>query len=498
MSSLQKLSQILSDVQDTALQLHERSEQDGVVPILDFERSILPYNRRFSDEVRATMLWNFLLFTEPRITTQKKFQTSLSARLTRPEAALVVRQLMCRPPRAWSYRCSYQKAFVHALTGPNHQIEISVDGCLDASGSTETVDHVYALGWIITYEDKTFFIYAATLTLDQIRIMEMISPFPKQLNADDFWEENLCEILRSIFEATPLVTLGNQKALESTDYNPEQRHHVLQRILTTTLAAANYRNATPFHVVVATQTPDEIVEHAAQIVATNIGTTRRTTYTTLVRNRFLEACGCDPDGNMPRAHISLLTSDPIALLLLPDDHPVFNKLSARDSIKQALAYDEQNNSHDIKDAFEIYQRERRWLASFPCFDFSNETHAVKFGIPIQTLQTIFEPRLFTAQLPITPQDDVLRQLQTKFGFYQPDTPLPTFDAVLRALTHRSFQTNGNMSDIVTWLINCCSRWRYCMTEIEPDATNTQRTVNQTNQKLLKKGLQGLANMFKKT
>lgn len=498
MTSLQKLSKILSDVQDTALQLHERSELDGAVPILDYERSILPYNRRFSDEIRASMLWHFLLFTEPRITSQKKFQTSLSTRLTKPESALVVRQLMCRPPRAWSYRCTYQKAFVHAITGPNHQLEISVDGCLSACGAINDIDHIYAFGWIITYEDKTFFIHAAPINLDQIRITEMISPFPKQINADDFWEENLFEILRAIFEATPLISLINPKALEATDYNPEQRHHVLQRILTTTMATVNYRNATPFHVTVATGTPDVILEQASQIIAANIGTTRRTVQTSILLNRFLEACGCEPDGNMPRAHFSLLTSDPIALLLLNPEHPVFASCSLRDSIKQALAYDEQNGTHDVMDAFQIYQRERRWLAAFPCFDFSNEMHAQKFGIPTQMLQTIFDPRLFTAKLPITPQDDVLRQLQTKFGFYQPDTPPPTFEAVLRAFTHRSFQTHGNMSNIVNWIFSCCSRWRYCMTEIEPDATGTQRTVNQTNQKLLKKGLKGLADMFKKS
>ena len=497
MTSLQKLSKILSDVQDTALQLHERSEQTGVVPILDFERSILPYSRRFSDEVRASMLWHFLLFTEPRIVSQKQFQTALSTRLTRPEAELVVRQLMCRPPRAWSYRCSYQKAFVHALAGPNRQQEISVDGCLCACGGIETVEHIYALGWLITYEDKTFFIHAAPLTLEQIRIIEMISPFPKQLDADDFWEETLFEILRAIFEASPLTALISQKALESTDYNPEQRHNVLQRILTTTLTAASYRNALPFHICVATRSPEEIVDQATQIVSANIGTTRRTAHTTLLRNRFLEACGCDNEGNMPCAHISLLTADPLALLLLPTEHPVFTKLSPRDSIKQGLLYDEQNGTHEIKDAFETYQNERRWLTAFPCFDFNCELHASKFGIPIQSIELIFDPRIFTARLPITPQDDVLRQLQTKFGFYQPDTPPPTFDAILKALTHRSFQTYGNMSNIVNWIMSCCSRWRYCMTEIEPDATGTQRTVNQTNQKLLKKGLKGLADMFKK-
>lgn len=497
MDSLQKLSKILADVQDIALQLHENSESDGVAPLLDFERSILPYSRRFADDVRAFMLWNLLLFTEPRITSQKQFQTALSTRLTRPEAALVVRQLMCRPPRAWSYRCSYQKAFVHSLAGPNNHTEISVDGCLSATGTVETADHIYALGWIVTYEDKTFLIHATPVTLEQIRIIEMMSPFPKQLNEDDFWEETLFEILQDIFEATPLFSLISQRKLEATDYNPEARHNVLQRILTSNMSTGVF-HAMPFQSIVATATADQIVQAAQKIVASHVGTTKRTAHIVTLQNRLLEACGCDADGNMPHAHISLLMADPIALLLLPQDSPIFTRFSPRDSIKQALAFDEQNNTHEATDAFAIYQRERRWLSAFPCFDFNNESHAQKFGIPTQILQNIFDPALFKACLPIPPQDDVLRQLQTKFGFYLPDNEPPTFEAVLRALTSRNFQTHGNMASIVTWIINCCSRWRYCMSEIEPTVTGAQRTVNQANQKLLKKGLKGLADMFKKS
>ena len=102
-----KLSQILADIFDTALIVHEQLEKTGINALIEFERCLLPGNRRLSDEDRARILWNLLVFTQPRITSQKQFQNLLNAKLPNTESAIIVRQIICSPPRAWSCRSSF-------------------------------------------------------------------------------------------------------------------------------------------------------------------------------------------------------------------------------------------------------------------------------------------------------------------------------------------------------------------------------------------------------
>lgn len=492
---LKRLSEIFNIIRDTALEVHEKLEHEGCSPIIDFEQAILGNNRRFDDSVRASTLWSMLLFTQPRLASQKKFQNAVSAKIPNAEAALIIRHLMCSAPRAWSFRHSYQRGFAHTVAGPNAHSEITVDGCLSSWGTIQDEDHLYLIGWMLTFEDNIYLIHANELTLQQVYQIEKIKPFPLQLSEDDFWEENMIDIMQDLYDPQPILAIGTPTAPEYTEYSPERRFEKLARIMTSTLTANTVRASSSLQTVVATKSPCEIIAAVDTIVTSHVTSPKEQHLIPVLRNRTLEAIGCDTSGNMPHAHISLLTSDPVALLLLPDSLDMFKEIGPRDSIRQALIYDEKHGTSDATNAFEIYQRERRWLAAFPCFDMTIEEHAARFGIPVEALENIFSPDLFKAKLPITPQGEALKQLQNKYGFFQPDTQNPSFRMLIDAINSKSFMKSGNMASIVQWIFNCCDRWRYCLCEIEPDKST--RTINQSNQKLLQKGLKGLSAMFKK-
>ena len=487
--STSKLSKILEEIFDATLGVHEQLEKEGIVPLLEFERCILPGNRRFSDETRAIILWNLLVFTQPRIASQKQFQNLLNTKLPNTEAAIIVRQLICSPPRAWSYRKSYQRGFAHCLAGPNAHNEISVKGCLKASGYIDTSDHLYVIGWTITFNDEIYLICADTLTQKQVYQIESVKPFPFPLHDDDFWEESILAILQKIYEVFPTFSISPLPALAFTDYAPERMTQRLSQLL-----AGNTRIVkTQLQAIVALKGPDEILKAVQQCTREKPGDSPE--FTKKLRLRLLESVGCDENGIMPRAHSSLLAADPIALLLLPEDHPVFQKHNPRDPIKLALQFEESQGTHDIRDAFETYRHERRWLAAFPCCDFNCEEHTSKFGFPMDAIRAIFAPKLFETTLPILPQGEFLRQIQKKYGYYnQPKQNYP-FGELLNVASSIYITLGRNTCDFVQWLMNCCDRWRYCLSNIEPD--NAKRILNQDNQKLLHKGLRELSAMFKK-
>lgn len=495
--SLQKLSDILSAVRDAALELHEAFEKRGESPLSDFERFILPSNRRFSDEHRAFMLWHILLFSQPRIQSQKAFQHAVSTTFPNADASIVVRQLQCCAPRAWSFRHSYQRSFAHTLAGPNSHSEISIEASLCADGDILELEHLYAYGWTITFEDKIYLISACQLTQEQVYAIEYFRPFPLQLGEDDFWEEACIPLMRMICEQHQVVANAPSDSPVLTDYAPEKRYERLQRILRSTLASNIVLSSGALHTKVACQSPEDILNAVQTLVEANLNTREPTPLRDELRHRLLEAVGCDDSGNMPAAHDSLLSADPVGLLLLPPDLHMFTEISPRDSIRTALLYEEKHHLSDATEAFKIYRRERRWLAAFPCFDFSCEPHAASFGIPAEAIAEIFSPKLFDAQLPITPQGDVLRQLQNKLGLYKQDGEFPRFRTVLEAVSSRTFQRNNNMANIAQWLIQCCTRWRYCLCEISPETVPKQRVISQSNQQLLQRGLKNLSDMFRK-
>ena len=495
--SLKKLSDILTAVRDAALELHESLEKKGENPLLDLERFILPSSRRFSDEHRAFMLWSLLLFSMPRIQSQKNFQNAISTTFPNANASIVVRQLQCSAPRAWSFRHSYQRSFAHTIAGPNCHTEISIDACLSAGGDILDLEHLYAYGWTITFEDKIYLISACQLTQEQVYAVESFRPVPLQLSEDDFWEESCIPLMQTICEQCQVVSTALPAAPRQTDYAPEKLYERLQRILRSSLASNIVLSSGALHTKVACRPPEEILAAVQALVDTNLNTREPTPLRDILRHRLLEAVGCDDAGTMPAAHDSLLTADPLGLLLLPADHPVYAELTPRDSIRAALLYDEHTHTSDVTNAFNIYRREKRWLAAFPCFDFSCETHAASFGIPSEAIAEIFSPQLFDAKLPFTPQGDVLRQLQNKYGLYKQDSEFPRFRTVLEAVSSRTFQRNNNMVSIVQWLIQCCTRWRYCLCEISPESVPKQRVISQSNQQLLQKGLKSLSDMFRK-
>ncbi len=484
-----KLSHILADIFDTALLVHEQLEKTGINPLVEFERCLLPGNRRLSDEDRARILWNLLVFTQPRIASQRQFQNLLNAKLPNTESAIIVRQIICSPPRAWSYRKSYQRGFAHTLAGPNAHNEISVNGCLNTFGTPEEADHLYVIGWTITFEDEIYLVCADTLTQKQVYDIEGIKPFPLQVHDDDFWEESMIAIIQKIYEAFPTFSISPLQDIEYTDYAPERMVARLGQIL----ACSTQIVKTPLQVTVALQSPEKILAAVQQMIKEKPGESE--TFIRKLRLRLLESVGCDENGNMPRAHASLLAADPIALLLLPDSHPVFQKLNPRDPIKLALQFEETQETSDISDAFEVYQHERRWLAAFPCCDFACEEHASKFGFPVDSIRAVFDPRLFETQLPIAPQGEFLRQIQRKYGYYSSTDQNYSFGVLLNAAGAVYGNLGKNTADFVQWLMNCCERWRYCLSHIEPDTA--KRTLNQDNQKLLHKGLKELSAMFKK-
>ena len=491
--STQKLSEILISIQNVAFETHEFIESQGRVPLTQLESLI--FNRReVPIEIRTHILWPYLIFTRARLSSQNDFQNTLNLKLNSAESSFIVRQLICTPPKVWSYRKSYQRGFAHTVSGPNKHNELSIDACLSVTGHIYTNDHLYLFGWTLSYHDKMYLICADTLIQNQTYQIEQIRPFPLQLDDDNYWEENQISFLNELY-ASENASSHTGTAIEQSEiiYAPEQRYNTIHRILISS-CSSQIAQVQTLQETVATQSADVILETVTNIVKRQSIKSSYYTNEELI-HRLLQSVGCDDDGNMPCAHASLIAMDPVCLLLLPEDNPVIKELNPRDSIKMALNHP--NCTDEIREAFDIYQREKRWIAAFSCFDLSIESHAVHFGIPVNSLERIFTKSLFSSRLPVIPQGDVLKQLQNKYGLYQPNDDPPTFRSVLDILNSRSFIKSGNMSNIAKWLMNCCERYRYCLTHIEPDISNSQRSIDQNNQKLLQKGLRNLADMFRK-
>ena len=490
--SIPKLSQILEIIQDTAFETHQMLESQGRVPLSDLEHLIFN-GRDVSIETRTHIIWPFLIFTQPRLISQSDFQTALNIRLSSAEISFIVRQMMCTPPKIWSYRRSYQRGFAHTISGPNKHNELSIDACLSITGHVFEEEHLYLIGWTLSFDDRIFLISADTLTQTETYQIEQIRPFPLHIDDDCFWEENQVSFLNELYASDNSRNQAGMIERSTTNYAPEIRYNILRRILISSLSSQVVK-AQSLQETVATESPEFILDAVNTIVQRQTINSQYYTKEELV-HRLLQAIGCDDNGMIPCAHPSLIASDPVCLLLLPEDTPIFKDLHARDSIKLALHHP--NCTDEVRQAFDIYQREKRWLAAFPCFDLSVETHAIHFGIPIQAIEHIFSPQLFTSKLPIVPQGDVLKQLQNKFGLYTSNDDFPEFRTVLDAISSRGFVKTGNMSWIARWIMTCCERYRYCLTQIEPDMVGVQRSVDHNNQKLLQKGLKNLASMFKK-
>ena len=486
-----KLSKCLAKIQEAALLTHEAIEREGVVPIIDFERSFSE-TRPFESWTHADIFWNLLIFTPARTVLQQEFQNQLATRLASSETSFVMHQMMCRPPRVWSYRVSYERGFAHAVAGPQKHSEISIDCCITAGGQPVTDEHLYALGWTLSFEDRIYLICASQISASNLYNIEQVRPFPLQFADDDFWEENLGAIVSLLAPSEAPSLSFPTAAVRRTGYAPEYRYERVGALVRAALSPAI--DGCTIQQFVATAEPAQILDKVAKQVARLSYNNERVSAETL-KSRLLEAIGCDETGEMPCAHQTLLVNDPVALLLLPIDHPVFESVHPRDPIRAALAVASCHD--DVARAFEIYRRERRWLCAFRCFDFTIESHAAVFGIPADDMRALFLPELFTAHLPIVPKGDALKQLQNKFGYYMPDQDPPSFGNVLNDMLSRAYPRTGNMAATVQWLIACCSRYRYCLSEIEPDAVATQRSVSHDNQKLLKKGLTSLADMFRK-
>ena len=493
---LKQLATHLATIQDVALRTHETLERTAMPPILELEASLVGAGRTLDLETRARVEWALLLFSTPRYEVQSDFQTELGKHIHDAETALIMRQLRSRAPRLWSYRRSYDRGFAHTMAGPQKHHEIALDGFVYVDGTFESADHLYALGWTLSYHDRIFLICADVVSQAQAFSVETVRPFPLQLDDDDFWDECFHGIFDVLYPSRAAAGLVPRRASLPLPDSPELRYGCLQRILIRALSPAVVRRSPSLHEIVATGSPQEILAAVDSLIQVDTASAPLDEQgRDVLRRRLLQAVGCDETAQMPCAHDAILAADPVALLCLPGDLPLFREIAPRDSIRHALLYDERHGSHEAHDAFAVYQRERRFLASFPCLDVACEEHAARLGLPADVLHRIFDPALFETVLPIVPQGDVLRQLQSKFGFYSPDPPV--FKDALDAVASRSLSRTGNMSAILQWIFTCCERWRYCRSQIDPDTASTQRSVNQSNQKLLHRGLSRLADMFKK-
>ncbi|MCL2325090.1 MAG: hypothetical protein FWC40_01100 [Proteobacteria bacterium] len=489
LTSLDRLADRLCAIQDVALGVHETLEAQGVCPLMALEHLVFGLYRRLDPDVRASMLWHCLLLTRARLSCVQVFQEQVLSKLGDPTLAFIIRQLMCRAPRVWSYRRSYQRGFVHTVAGPLRHQEISIEGSVLASGMPLAHDHLYALGWTLSFENQTFLVCASLLSNQQIFEVEKIRPYPCHRSDDDYWEETQLTVLHHLYTSHPRLSLEPCIALgPTTSYAPEKRFARLQRLVLSTIQGDIRRSLRNVHDDVARGDASSVmalVEKATEGMGDEV----------YFRNRMLEALGCDRDGGMPKAHPAILASDPVALLLLPETAPVFSAIHSRESIKTALAYENITGGSEVKTAFETYCHERRWLMSYDAFDLTNEEHAAIIGVPYDSIRAVFSPMLFEASLPIAPHGEYLRQLQDKFGMYLHESEPPTFRAALEALLSRKIQRVSGVSALVQWVFQCCERWRYCLSDIEPMPYNAHRSLDQSSQTLLRNGLSDLAAMF---
>lgn len=487
-------------IQDIALTIHEQLELRGTPIMRLFEQFIFGAFRRVSDDALCTAVWNCALFTRARLVEQQKFQDRVLAALPDAEHTLIMRQLLCTPPRAWSYRRSYQRCFAHTLNGPQKTTEISLHASMSASGLIHDDAHIYALGWMVTFHDKNWLITACEMTRDQAFSVEALHPYPLHRRDELFWEEMFCDVMRSMYQTESVLSVENSRRalFEQTDYQPEEFFLRFQKLVVRQMYATHssdlLRAAADIHDVIALRDAKDV--HASiERAVMEFTSSRQADY----RDRLLEAFGCDASGNVPQAAPAVLANDPTALLLLDSELPLFKQVHPRDPIKAALQYESQNGEdRSVHRAFDQYVAEKRWLQTFASFDLNDEAHASIVGLPIDSIKNVFDPKLFDARLSIAPQAEYQHQLQEKFGYYMPDAPLPRFREVLEALMSRRIQRGNAMAPLVQWLFQCCERWRNCLSEVETATLSPSRTLDQNSARLLSNGLRGLAAMFRKS
>ncbi len=493
-----QLSQCLRVIQDNALYVHERFEKRHIPVARLFESLICGAHGRYEESVLWSAIWNFTLFTRARLVCQQNFQDQVVASLPDSAHAFIMRQMLCTPPRVWSYRRSYQRSFAHPINGPVKTQEISLNGCMMSYGLVNEAAHIYAFGWTITFHDKTWLICAAELTRQQAFTVESIHPYPLYRRDDLFWEEQFVTILQSIYQPISLLNKDNLSPMPSlTGYSPESLFQNVQRLVSrqaSVLSPDVLHGSGNLHDIVATSDASAIVQEAVSVV-------HRFTSTgcEALLPRLLDAYGCDEHGEMTQLLPSVVANDPIALLLLPEDHPIFQYVHPRDAIKAALAAEQQQlaGSHDVRDAFNQYMIERRWLHSYTAFDLNDENHAAVVNMPIESVRHVFDPRIFDTHLSLVPQGDYINQFREKFGFFTNEDELPTFRELLDALMSRKILRAAAIAPLSTWFFQVCETWRYNVAEIETTTQPARRNTDQNAQKMLSSGLKGLAAMFKK-
>ena len=130
--------------------------------------------------------------------------------------------------------------------------------------------------------------------------------------------------------------------------------------------------------------------------------------------------GLEADGSMPRASAALLALEPMTLLQLPMQHPVFDSVDAEDPISRALAWARQRDDElgrQVAVAFQQMVCERRWCATWVDEDgVPPPFYKMHYDETMSALAQLFDARAREAPLSSLELDDVVqRRLQSHLG-----------------------------------------------------------------------------------
>ncbi|MFA5623773.1 MAG: hypothetical protein WC966_01785 [Bradymonadales bacterium] len=494
---LESLSKALEDIQNLALKLHEKIEQTSFeAPLLALERRIFGASKRVSLEVRASILWQLFIFTRPISQKQERFQNSLQNAFGDASLRLLWRQLNTQRVKLWSYRRSLQNRGVgRTLAGPMQYQELFFDNVISADGSLLDAEHYLGFGCPVQCMEKNVLLIFAHLSQNQSYVVDSLQPYPKSEDDDAFWEEQLLGVIRSLYPACVDTRFGEITGDAHTDFNPELRLLRLQCLIQDANKIRYSENTKhSIRASLALATKGEAISEVYDIFAERRYQSDGKDPSTPTLSRFLAALGFLEDGQCPRAHRASLLGDPIALLLLSPDSPVLASLHSREPIRLALKWELENGLSFSKKAFEKYEIEQRWCASFDSFDLNNDDHmAVLSYVSLATdIAAIFPEEFFEMPLILPSGELAAIFLEEKM---EAETcsmgKAMEFVPSLRRLK----QSATLFSEAKRWLLVTARTWRSVLSEIET-RQGVGRLVTDESRDRLKDGLQALMEMFK--
>lgn len=493
---LEPLSQALRAIQDSALITHEQLEASSFdAPLLSLERRIFGPSKRVDTPVRVGILWQLLVFSKAVSRMQESFQTLLNTALEEASQRLLWRQLNTQHIKLWSYRRSLQNRGIgRTVAGPLQYQEVYFDNIIAADGAILEAEHYLGFACPVQWMQKNILVLFSEISQTQSYFASALHPYPCTPDDDAFWEEQLLVILRGIYPSTHDIRAVEHPDDEHTAYNPELRLLRLQCLLQdANKIRYSGKSRCSIRASLAQATQGEALAEVLAMFGNRRYAVDGADPSTPSVARFLASLGYLEDGQSPRAHRSSLLGDPLALLLLDSQNPVFEHVHEREPIRSALQWEAGQGLNSVQEAAARYELEQRWCASFDSLELEREEHVsiLSFTALLTDIEVLFSRRLF--DMPLIMAQGELGAVFLAQGLGADDKTMQ--DGIVFVQNMRNVKHNFELlHEAVRWILSAARSWRSIVSEVN-HAQNSARLITQESRERLAGGLKDLMDLF---